>query len=71
MRAAQKTTESDSSDPSMCIALSSDGALAAAGWGCPASGGEGVTVPGGAPELWGCGTEGCGQWAWWGGLGLD
>ena len=23
------------------------------------------------PELWGCGTEGCGQWTWWGGLGLD
>ena len=26
---------------------------------------------GGVPELWGCGTEGCGQWTWWGGLGLD
>ena len=26
--------------------------------------GVGVTVPGGVPELWGCGTEGCGQWAW-------
>ena len=21
--------------------------------------------------MWGCGTEGRGQWAWWGGLGLD
>ena len=20
--------------------------------------------------MWGCGTEGCGQWAWWGGLGV-
>ena len=36
--------------------------------GCPGSGG--VTVPGGVPELWGCGTEGRWQWAWWGGLGL-
>ena len=35
---------------------------------CP--GGGGVTVHGGAPELWGCGTEGRGQWAWWDGLGL-
>ena len=33
---------------------------------CPGSGG--VTVPGGVPELWRCGTEICGQWAW---LGLD
>ena len=31
----------------------------------------GVTVPGGAQELWRCGTEGCGQWARWGGLGLN
>ena len=36
-----------------------------------ALGGGGVTVPGGAQGLWGCGTEGCGQWAalvvggWW------
>jgi len=30
---------------------------------CPGSGG--VTVPGGVSELWRCGTEGCGQWAWW------
>ena len=30
-----------------------------------------VTVPGGVPEPWRCGTEGCGCWAWWGGLGLD
>ena len=36
-----------------------------------ARGGGGVTVPGGVPEPWGCGTEGRGQWAWWGGLGLD
>jgi len=26
---------------------------------CPGSGG--VTAPGGVPEPWGCGTEGCGQ----------
>jgi len=25
--------------------------------------GLGVTIPGGVPELWGCGTEGCGHWA--------
>jgi len=31
----------------------------------------GVTIPGGVPEPWGCGTEGRGQWAWGGGLGLD
>ena len=30
----------------------------------------GVTVPGGVPEPWRCGTEGRGQWARWGGLGL-
>jgi len=36
---------------------------------CPGSGG--VTVPGSVPEQWRCGTEGCGLWAWWGGLGLD
>ena len=24
-----------------------------------------------SPSLWGCGTEGRGQWAWRGGLGLD
>ena len=32
-----------------------------------------VTIPGGVQELWRCGTEGCGQWAWWGwvGIGLD
>ena len=28
--------------------------------GCPGSGG--VTVPGGVPEPWGYGTEGCEQW---------
>ena len=39
------------------------------GWA--AQGGGGVTVLGGIPELWGCGTEGRGQWARWGGLGLD
>jgi len=39
------------------------------GTSCPGSGG--VTVPGGAPEPWRCGTEGRGQWARWGGLGFD
>jgi len=34
-------------------------------------GGGGITVPGGVQERWRCGTEGCGQWAWWDGLGLD
>jgi len=29
-----------------------------------AQGGGGVTVPGGVQELWRCGTEGRGQWAW-------
>ena len=38
--------------------------------GTAAQGGGGVTIPGGVPQLWGCGTEGCGQWARWGGLGL-
>ena len=44
---------------------------AAVAQGCPASGG--VTIPGGASEPWGCGTEGCGDghggvdWGWtWG-----
>ena len=36
--------------------------------GTAAQGGGAVTVPGGVQELWRCGTEGCGQWAWWGGL---
>jgi len=39
------------------------------GWLCigtAAQGGGGVTIPGGVPEPWGCGTEGRGQWAWWG-----
>jgi len=27
---------------------------------------RGVTIPGGDPQQWGCGTEGGGQWAWWG-----
>ena len=35
---------------------------------CPGSGG--VTIPGGVPDPWRCGTEGCGQWARWGGVGL-
>ena len=35
----------------------------------PGSGG--VTVPEGVPEPQRCGTEGCGQWAWWGWAGLD
>ena len=39
--------------------------------GTAAQGGGGVTIRGGVPEPWGCGTEGCGQWARWGGLGLD
>jgi len=29
-----------------------------------------VTISGGAPEPWGCGTEGCGQWAWGDGVGI-
>ena len=29
-----------------------------------------VTMPEGVPEPWRCGTEGCGQWVWWGGLQL-
>jgi len=39
--------------------------------GTAAQGGGGVTVPGGAQEQWGCGTEGRGQWVWWGGAGVD
>jgi len=35
---------------------------------CPGSGG--VTISGGAPELWGCGTKGCGD-GHGVGLGLD
>ena len=31
-----------------------------------AQGGGGVTIPGGAQETRGYGTEGRGQWAWWG-----
>jgi len=30
--------------------------------GPAAQGGGGVTIPGAVPELWICGTEGCGQW---------
>ena len=33
-------------------------------------GGGGVTISGGVPELWRYGTEGCGQWAWWGWAGV-
>ena len=36
-----------------------------------ARGGGRVTIHGRVKELWGCGTEGCGQWAQWDGLGLD
>ena len=39
--------------------------MAQAAWGSAE-----VTIPGGAPALWGCGSEGRGQWALWGGLGL-
>ena len=35
-----------------------------------AQGGGGVTIPGGVQEPYGCGTEGHGQWAWWGWAGL-
>ena len=38
--------------------------------GTAAQGGGGVTIPGGVQGPWGCGTEGCGQWTWWGVLGL-
>ena len=38
--------------------------------GTAAHGSGGVAIPGGVPELWGCGTEGRGQWARWGGLRL-
>ena len=34
-----------------------------------AQGGGAVTVPGGVEEPCGCGTEGHGQWAWWGWAG--
>jgi len=37
------------------------------GIGTAAQGGDGVTVPGGVPEPWRCGTWGHGQWD---GLGL-
>jgi len=36
------------------------------GTGTAALGGGAVTIPGGVLELWRCGTEGRGQWAWWG-----
>ena len=32
--------------------------------------GESLTVPGGVPEPWRCGTEGRSQQAWWGWVGL-
>lgn len=38
---------------------------------CTAVWGGEVTIPGGVPEPWGCGTAGRGHWAWWGGLGFD
>ena len=41
------------------------------GTGTAARGAAGVSVHGSVPEPWGCGTEGRGQWAQWGGLGLD
>ena len=41
------------------------------GTGTAAQGSSGVIIPGGVPEPWRCGTEGRGQWAWWGALGLD
>ena len=31
-----------------------------------ARGGGRFTIPGGVQQLWRCGTEGCGHWAWWG-----
>ena len=37
--------------------------------GTAAQEGGGVTVLGGVLVLWGCGTEGRGQWAWWGWAG--
>jgi len=36
------------------------------GSGTAAQGGGAVTIPGGVEEPCGCGTEGRGQWAWWG-----
>ena len=39
--------------------------------GTAAQGGGGVTIPGGVAKPWECGPEGRGQWARWGGLGLD
>jgi len=39
-------------------------------WHC-CLGSGGVTILGGAPGLWKCGTEGRGQWAQWDGVGLD
>jgi len=40
-------------------------------WGTgSAQGGGGFPVPGGDPAPWRCGTEGCGQWAWWGWAGV-
>jgi len=31
---------------------------------------ESLTVPGGAQDMWRCGTETCGQWPWWGWVGV-
>ena len=41
----------------------SDDAVALAAQGC-----GGVTPPGGVEDTRSCGTEGCGQWAWGGGV---
>jgi len=38
--------------------------------GTAAQRGGGVTVPRKVQEPWRCGTEGCGQWAWWGSAGV-
>jgi len=48
------------------------GTISAPEWRCigtGCTGWGGITIHGGVPEPWGCGTEGCGQWAWWGVLG--
>lgn len=41
------------------------------GRGTGAQGGDGVTVPGGVPELWSCGTWGHGQRRWVGAGGSE
>lgn len=42
----------------------------AALFGTAAQGSGGVTIHGGVPEPWRYSTEGCAQWALWGGLGM-